>query len=538
MTIDDLIQWYGQLESKKSNWMSRWEDVRRFVMPDMDAVLTPMEPGEDRSLELLDSTAVEAAELLASTIHTFLTSPSTYWFDLGLEDDKLMKVKANLEWLQEVTRIMHREFQNSNFDTQMQKLWAMLPTIGTGVLFFDDYHDWGDFRFQAFTPVNMVFEEDRDGIVNRLYHKMKLTVRQIREQWPQAESERLDQQKAKPLETLEILHYCGPAQEWEGFEPGSTDSVSLYVLLADKTILNRRNNGKYASYPDFPYMVPRWATVPGEEFGRSPAMNSMGDIKTLIRIIELKLQGIALMILPPMTNENHCVDFSVSKGKIEPGCVYDKRTGGALEKIPCGADVNIAELELSEYRNRIKETFFYNALLLYPDKNYQTAYEVSRREDMILRLLGPNVARFKTELLDRLIRRGFNILRRAGRFPDPPSGLTDKNLKVVYIGPLARAQRMHEVQAIEKFYGYLAQLAQFKPEILLMVDDYEAVMFMAERIGVPMKVLLDKKMYTQMIDEIRKQRNQAAEAGNLREYAQAGQAAARGMANLPVLGGQ
>jgi hypothetical protein len=70
---------------------------------------------------------------------------------------------------------------------------------------------------------------------------------------------------------------------------------------------------------------------------------------------------------------------------------------------------------------------------------------------------------------------------------------------------LARAQKLEEVTAIERLHMNLAQIAQVNPDVLDLIDEDEAVRVLSDALGVPGKVMRDKKAVEVVRDDRQKQ---------------------------------
>ena len=78
-------------------------------------------------------------------------------------------------------------------------------------------------------------------------------------------------------------------------------------------------------------------------------------------------------------------------------------------------------------------------------------------------------------------------MMRAGQLPLPPDELVDAELDIEYVGPLARAQQMPEVAAIERTYQSVAGIAQLTGDTagLRRLNVDEATKRLAELYGFP-----------------------------------------------------
>ena len=70
--------------------------------------------------------------------------------------------------------------------------------------------------------------------------------------------------------------------------------ASLDIHLDSKTVC--RESG----FEELPYVIGRFEKASGELWGRSPADIAMPDIKTINKIRELELKGLATAVHPPL----------------------------------------------------------------------------------------------------------------------------------------------------------------------------------------------------------------------------------------------
>jgi hypothetical protein len=108
-------------------------------------------------------------------------------------------------------------------------------------------------------------------------------------------------------------------------------------------------------------------------------------------------------------------------------------------------------------------------------------------------------------------------------FPDDlgelPAGLKDKSVAIQYVSPLARAQKMEDVAAMDRFEGDMAMTAQAtqSSDVYDLYDMDAAKRMKAKLLGVPATLILDAKKVAQTRKAkedrmIKAQQNAAAQA--------------------------
>ncbi len=104
------------------------------------------------------------------------------------------------------------------------------------------------------------------------------------------------------------------------------------------------------------------------------------------------------------------------------------------------------------------------------------------------RLLGPTIARFETEVLGPMLERAVGIMMRAGAIAPPPEVLTGLDqIDIEYVGQLARAQRVSEVQSMQSWLGMIAEWGQLDPDVMQIPDLPAMARLAAPILGVPKK---------------------------------------------------
>ena len=137
-----------------------------------------------------------------------------------------------------------------------------------------------------------------------------------------------------------------------------------------------------------------------------------------------------------------------------------------------------------------------------------TATEVHVRTQLIRQLLGPLYGRLQVEFLQQTVQRCFGIGLRAEAFNELPEGLVGKTATVKYLSPLAQAQKLEIVGAIERFQAGLFAQAQARPEVLDILDLDDSNRETGDMLGVPEKLIRSEED----VEQVRTERAEAQEA--------------------------
>jgi len=137
-----------------------------------------------------------------------------------------------------------------------------------------------------------------------------------------------------------------------------------------------------------------------------------------------------------------------------------------------------------------------------------TAEEVITLRNQLDRFLGPQVDSGEFDFLAPQTERAAATVLRAGLAPEVPpemEGVT--SIEPQFLGTLAKAQRMGDVDAMERFLGMTGAMMDRFPEAGDNVDIDEVVKIAGNRLGIPENILRD----IDAIDAIRQARREAME---------------------------
>jgi hypothetical protein len=175
-----------------------------------------------------------------------------------------------------------------------------------------------------------------------------------------------------------------------------------------------------------------------------------------------------------------------------------------LKALETGADFALSDVMVTKLQESIRRTLMAD-ILPAVDGPTKTAFEYSARIDQARKVRAPVYGRLQAEYLGPLVVRCFGLALRAGVFSPPPPSLRDRNYSVRYVSPLARAQKLDEVNAIQGALQFAAGLIELEPQIMDEIDAREAVKLTVQGLGAPGAILRSPQ-------EVAKRRQAKAEA--------------------------
>lgn len=495
------------LDNERQSFISHWRDISDFLLPRRGRfLLTDRNNGSKKNGSIIDSTGTLALRTLSSGMMAGITSPARPWFRLSTQDPRLADENEVRVWLDRVVRLLRDIFNRSNLYNVLPVLYEELGSFGTGaMLVTEDYEDV--IRCYPMT-VGEYYLANNDRLeVDTFYREYSLTVGQLISEFGED----------KVSDKVRELWQRGSVDEWidvvHAIEPNGRPDVTSR-LSKDKPFKSvkfekggTRNLLSEMGFDEFPVMAPRWHLLSTDVYGRSPGMDSLGDIKQLQMEQKRKQQAIAKMVNPPLTGPGTLRNQPISS---LPGGITFADTLQGQQGLRPTYEVNprIAELmqDIQQTQDRIRQGFYADLfqMMTLSDRRQVTAREIDERHEEKLLMLGPVLERLHNELLDPLIDRTFAIAERAGIVPEPPEVLQETPIKVEYISMLAQAQQAIGIGAIERTLAFVGQMAAVSPTAVDKINTDKTIDEYAEMQGTPPEIIVPNGE----VEKIRKARAQ------------------------------
>lgn len=523
MEVNEIKTLLDTLVSDRGTLESHWQELAEIFLPVKANVTVQRTSGEKLNKTNYDSTPQESLLIFAAGLHSYLTNPSSKWFELGLEDKSLLEVKEVKEWLQGCEDAIFRAFNNSNFNQQIHETYIDFGAFGTACL-YEEEDPIQSIRFYTRPMSECYIMENEREFVDVNIRSCKYTVRNAYQKWGDNSGEKILGLVAagKWTEKVDIIHSVMPRFKRE---EGKADAQNMafeskYIEKDKQHLLSE------GGYNEFPFFIPRMTKVSGETYGYSQTMVALPDAKTLNSMSKTILKAAQKQVDPPIVvpNEGYILPF-----KTTPGSVNIKDAGVTDVVDVIGAEIKGSlpvGLEMEEQRRaQIRRALFVDLFLTLAKINQEmTATEVRERISEKMLILGPILGRLMNELLDPLIHRTFNILAAAGKLPNLPAQLmnengTTKNYIVTYISPLAKAQRMTEAQSINDFLVTVSAINNIDPNVIDNIDTDKAVKRLADIYNVPPDIIRSDDEVKKIREEKQAFMQQQQELNNLTQGA-------------------
>jgi hypothetical protein len=460
---------------------------------------------------LLDSTSTDAGEILASAVVSGGTPSNSRWFGLSAGHD----TQEEKRWFDDAAETMWKNIHGSNFDAEAIECCLDLIAAGWFVLYIEE-GDLTGYNFQAWPLASCYIAASKPGgAADTLIRPYEITAEQaVNDFGADMVSEKIRKliENNKQDEKVKFCQSIYPRGSGDaGLRAKNMPFSSCHIEVDTKHLV--RESG----YHECPFVAPRWAKLPNSDYAIGPMFRALPDIKQLNRLVYLEDTGLDLAISGMWIAEDDGV-LNPRTVKVGPRKIIIANSVDSMKPLMTGAKFDLSFTKKDQLQSAIRRTL--RADQLAPqDGPVRTAYETHVRVQMIRQLLGPIYGRLQAEWYQPMISRCFGIAYRAGALGTPPQSLAGRTFNVTFQSPMAKAQKLEEVTAVESTLATVGQLAAAKqdPEVWDNIDVEEAVRIISDGRGAPARINRSQDD----IDAMRKARADAHQQAAQQAQAQA-----------------
>ena len=497
---------YDKLSSNRSQFLNVAVECSKLTLP---YLIQEDESGTNhrRLMTPWQSVGAKSVVTLASKLMLALLPPQTTFFKLQIRDDKLgqeipAEIRSELDLsFAKLERMVMDSIAASSDRVTVHQAIKHLVVGGNALLFM------GKDGLKHF-PLNR-YVVNRDGNGNLLEIVTK---------------ELIDRTQ------LEIPDLVPNPPGQDGQRDGGTDDdveVYTYVRLEngrwvwhqevfDKIIPNSRSTAPKNANP---WLVLRFNTVDGEDYGRGRVEEFLGDLRALEALSQALIEGTAaaakvIFTVSPSSTTKPQTLAQAGNGAIVQGRPDDI----AVIQVGKTADFRTAQEMVGTLTQRIGEAFL---VMNVRDSERTTAEEVRMTQMELEQQLGGLFSLLTVEFLVPYLNRKLMVLQRDGELPKIPKDLVKPTI-VAGINALGRGQ---DRESLTAFIGTIAQT--MGPEALQRyINPEEAIKRLAAAQGID---VLNLVKTTQQLQQEKQEGMQQQMQQSLMD--QAGQLASSPMAD-------
>lgn len=509
----------------RSQWMTLWQELAELFLPNRADFITDPIDGDERTDNLWDTGPQLSARGLSSAIATMLRPPGKQWFKAKAKTASLNNVENVRLWLYEVTQITYEALYDPrvNADKVLSEVDQDLVVFGTGI----GRVDWDKAKkhlvIRSASLATTVLFPGKDGNPIGIASFSQPTLRQIVDEFggdKLTEKMRDAYQQSEPEldKTFELVHIVLPNNDWRamGGKKSRFPYASMWISVGCKELIDERG------FYDFPYFAPRWDTLTGEVYGRSPAMVALPDARIVHAMAKTFLEAGEFALRPPTWSYADMMQGSL---QLFPGghTVVDmsgfQGAGSPINAIQIGAFPDKIFEVYSTKQEQVAAAFFRDILELPSARDADmTATEINARLDQFLRQAAPIFSRVEHTYNAPLINRVFNILMREGMYPEPPEEMWEQDVEFEYESPIKVAREKAEAMKVLEGLQMVLPLAEAQAkltggpaDILDNLDFDVAVRVILAKADIPQKIMrpieqmiADREARQKKIDQMQK----------------------------------
>lgn len=450
---------------------------------------------------LMDSTSTDAGQILAAALMGGGTPSNSRWFGMSTGQDS----DEEKRWFDACSEIMFQNIHGSNYDAVGFECCLDIIPAGWFVLYIDTDREKGGYHFEEWPlATSWIASSKPGGLADTLVRTYELTAEQAVNDFG---SDNVSEKVRKLVEDGKLdekVKFCQSiyprsAADTAGLRAKNMPFASCHIEVDSKKTV--RESG----YHECPFVAPRWAKLPNSDYAIGPMFRALPDTKQLNRLVYLEDTNADMAISGMWIAEDDGV-LNPRTVKVGPRKIIVANSVDSMKPLQSGANFQLSFTKKEQLQAQIRKILMADQLAP-QDGPVRTAYETHVRVQMIRQLLGPIYGRLQAEWYAPMINRCFGLAYRAGILPPPPQSIANRNFNVVFISPMAKAQKLEEVTAVESTIAGVAELAAAKqdPAVWDNIDVDEGIRIIADGRGAPSKLIRN-------MDDVATIRDQRAQA--------------------------
>ena len=479
---------WGEAKTLRNFVEPEWAEAARHCLPGQYQGMRAAEAGplatmgygqrETRQLSY-DGTGRKHLPRAMAIMERMLTPRGQTWHKLETDDPSLNRQRRVQEFYEEVTIQLFRQRNNSQarFVSGISEAYASILTFGNAALSvrprrITPARPLPGFAYRTFPMRDVYWLVNEDGDRDIIFLSRWLNARQLSSAYPdgtmpEVVRRELDKQggpsETRYFQVVEIL-----CVNEDMYEPRALDfrrhSWLMRPWLPEASAYLDEIKGMSSGS----MILPRHFTEPGDIYGSSPAIAAsptMGGLSAmkrhLLKIAERRADP------PWLTYRSNIIVDTRPNAVTAGGMSAEGRPLVAPLGVASQSDTRTTETIMADDRAEVGETFYGKLFELLDETREMTAREVAERAGKEFALVAPIMGRMMEELIDPMVTREVDIMvqepRLADKLPDVPPELVEAQgeFKVVLTSPMARAERMEDVQgfmqAVEAALNIAAQ---------------------------------------------------------------------------------
>lgn len=533
----EYIKDLGKLENNRKPLESVWQTIMEMIDPANAFITKKYAAKKVWNEKIYSTTAQRALPKFVAALQSTVTPNNQRWHRFTAPLNRLKDNQKVTSWLEKLTDAVFemRYRPNAGFNKAIIKTWRGYGKLGLGVMFVDEDKDGDGATYESVNIKDFYPVLYKDGTIKTCFRKV------IKSGWEVCETLKnkgIEPEKVIPSEVwskikankfceLSLIHvvckltkeeidkYKDVLERPDGTKIVTKYRYKSYLILNDMNKPAVLDSGKFFTCP---YMFTRYQELDYDIYSNSPSLEALPDIKMLQRVRKSTIEAAEKAVDPPLLARNDAAFGGLMPvaGAIMAGTL-DSEGRELLKPLQTGDNTRLG-VEMEELVNKGIEDFYLVPLyMMYYQEGKMTATEINQRASERAMIMSINVFPIENELLDPMVARELDIMKRQGKLPDNMpeelQALMDSDepyAAIQYEGEQHKAQELIKANGIATTMQAAIGLSNFDRHIPLAFKSYKCLTTMASANGMPADHLLAEDDYNDLAEQQAKADNAAA----------------------------
>ena len=552
--INNIFQRFKVLKNNKRSLISLFKLISEYVYNRKYDGQDIPNAGIFADEDIYDNTAQRANGIMANVMvnNIWPNGPSTFSLGRTWDTPDTEEVKTYFSY---VNQQMYSVMDNTKagLQTALDEYMLDQGAFATSGIYVKEKEDDRavPVRYEAWSIKGRYIDEGPDGNIDTIFSEISMSVRNAVKVYGY---ENLSARVRKDFDNgdienkVKILHVIEPRLERDKSKKGVKDMpiASIHIEVDTRKIL------KESGMEEMPVFIGRFSKVPGEIYGRSPAMVAMADILEINAVREAISIATEKQLDPPMAVYDDGAlgagAIDTSAGAINVFSVTGRLNAGKpIEPLYTVGELQSSYTHIDTLKETINNHFYLDRLLDFNNETRMTLGEAQLRNALRGQSLGAFYARQENEVITPMIERTFNILLKLGRLGviqgskeeveqlkrgmQPvyiPEELVQRMMngedfyEITYLSPAKRTMQSEELRGIIETANFAVQVAPASPEIIDNIDFDKLIARVAKLSGAPMELIKDSDTVKKIREARAKQQEEIAKMEQARQQSEIG----------------
>jgi hypothetical protein len=532
MDAKALIQQGDMLFGKRGTLMMFWQETAEQLYPERADFTVIRTLGTNYADNLSTSYPVILRRELGDLFSTMLRPTALSWFQATTDHEDQEDHSAK-QWLEAKSKVMRRAMYDpeSLFTEATKEGDHDFAAFGNAVITVEMDPYVNKLLYRCWHLRDVAWANDIRGKLCTVHRKWKSTPAEQVKTFPGKVHPKVQESvtgpNPDPYRDANVRHIVMEAADYQGEFPGKGRRNVKYVSIFIDTDNNHVIEVTGQTY--MMYVIPRWQTVSGSQYGFSPAASAgLPEARLLQAMTATLLEAGEKATNPPMIGVGEALrsDLALYAGGFTSiDADYDESTGEAIRSLPMDKNGLPFGFEMAQdIRSMVKEAFYLNKLTMPQNGPEMTAYEVGQRIQEFIRGATPVFEPVEANYNGAICDTTFDLLLSWGAFgptEEIPDSLRGADINFRFESPLHDAIEKQKAQQFVEVKGVITDTLALDPNFDAQIDVTTAGRDVLSAIA-PAKWMRSEEDAQEIIDG----RKQQQEAQQLIETINAGATAA------------